>query len=213
MNGTSIFLANAAFFYPVYWLSMFLVRAGPALLHVAFLGHRLLSFDFGPLWVEAACCSPGAFAAHDTLRNAPILEAGIVVGAVAAALLARRKHRTVGGLVVAALGQTALAGPLLGLLFGRRHTAAVIIEACVYGAVVLAGLVLMSSSISGGYLKRFAAPLIGFCLPLAIFSSSFIWFGADWQIIPIFTPPPCCSPPSPRCGIGLRPVLRSIFHR
>jgi hypothetical protein len=32
MNGISIFFANAAFFYFIYWLSMLVVRAGPALL-------------------------------------------------------------------------------------------------------------------------------------------------------------------------------------
>ncbi len=189
MNGISVFLANAAFFYPAYWLSMFLVRAGPALLHVAFLGHRLVSFGLGPLWVEAACYPPGAFAAHETLRNSSVLEAGIVLGAVALALLVRRKHTTVSGLLIAVIGQAALTGPLLGLLFGRGHSAAGIAALCAYAAVVLVGLTLLSSSVSGGYLKRFTAPAIGFCLPLAIFSSSFIWLGADWRIIPIFTAP------------------------
>ena len=79
MNGISVFLANAAFFYPIYWLSMLVVKAGPALLHVAFLGHRLLVFELGPLWIEAAGCPPGAAAAHQTMRNSPILEAGIVL--------------------------------------------------------------------------------------------------------------------------------------
>ena len=189
MNGISVFLANAAFFYPIYWLSMLVVRAGPALLHVAFLGHRWLVFELGPLWIEAACCPPGAAAAHETTRNSPVLEATIVLVTASIVFLALRRHRAVAGLLMAAIGQAALASPVLSLLFGRRHTAPVIAAACVSGAVVFVGLSLLSSSVNGGYWKRLSAPVIGFCLPLAIFSSTFIWLGAGWRIVPILTAP------------------------
>jgi len=189
MNGISVFLANAAFFYPVYWLSLLVVRAGPALLHVAFLGHRLLVFELGPLWIEAACCPPGAAASHENMRGNPILEAAIVVVTASIVFLALRKHRAAAGLLIAAIGQAALTSPLLSLLFGRRHNAAVIAAECLFAAVLLTGLTLLSSSVTGGYSKRLAASLIGFCLPLAIFSSAFLWLGAEWQIVPIFIAP------------------------
>ena len=189
MNGISVFLANAAFFYPIYWLSMLVVKAGPALLHVAFLGHRLLVFDLGPLWIEAACRPPGAAATHQTVRNSPVLEAGIVLVTALIVFFTLRRRRAAAGLLIAAIGQAALASPVLSLLYGRRHTASVIAAACVFAAVVLAGLTLLSSSVNGGFWKRLAAPVIGFCLPLAIFSSAFIWLGADWRIVPILTAP------------------------
>jgi hypothetical protein len=100
-----------------------------------------------------------------------------------------RRRRAAAGLLIAAIGQAALASPVLSLLYGRRHTASVIAAACVFAAVVLAGLTLLSSSVNGGFWKRLAAPVIGFCLPLAIFSSAFIWLGADWRIVPILTAP------------------------
>jgi hypothetical protein len=189
MNGISVFLDNAAFFYPIYWLSMLVVRAGPALLHVALLGHRLLVFELGPLWIEAACCPPGAAAAHETMRSNPILEAGIVLATASIVFIALRKYRALAGLLIAAIGQAALTSPMLSLLYGRRHTAAVIGAACIFGAVVLSGLTLLSSLVTGGYWKRLSASLIGFCLPLAIFSTAFLWLGADWRILPIFAAP------------------------
>jgi hypothetical protein len=189
MNGISVFLANAAFFYPIYWLSMLVVRAGPALLHVMFLGHRLLVFELGPLWIEAVCCPPGASAAHETMRKGPIIETSIVLVTASIVFFALRRHRALAGLLIAAIGQAALAGPVLSLLFGRRHTPTLIAGACVFAAVVLIGLTLLSSSVNRGYWKRLTAPVIGFCLPLAIFSSAFIWLGADWRIIPILTAP------------------------
>jgi hypothetical protein len=189
MNGISVFLANAAFFYPIYWLSMLVVRAGPALLHVVFLGHRLLVFELGPLWIEAAYCPPGASAAHETMRNSPIIETTIVLIMASIVFFALRRHRALAGLLIAAIGQAALASPVLSLLYGRRHTAAVIAAACVFAAVVLTGLTLLSSSVSGGYGKRLAAPVIGFCLPLAIFSTAFLWLGVDWRIVPVLTAP------------------------
>src|SRR5258708_35371832 len=117
MNGISVSLANAAFFSPIYWLSMVVVRAGPALLHVAFLGHRLLVFEVGPLWIDAACCPPGAAAAHEVTRSNPILEAGIVLVAASIIFLALRRRRAIAGLLIAAIGQAALAAPILRLLF------------------------------------------------------------------------------------------------
>ncbi len=189
MNGISVFFANAAFFYPIYWLSLLIVRAGPALLHVAFLGHRLLIFELGPLWIDAACCPPGA-AARETMRSNPILEAGIVLLTATIVFLALRKRRAVAGLLIAAIGQAALATPLLRLFFGWRHISAGVIAALgLFGAVLLTGLTLLSSSINGRFWQRLAAPLIAFCLPLAIFSTALLWLGADWQIIPIFTAP------------------------
>jgi hypothetical protein len=189
MNGYALFLANAAFFYPIYWLSMFLVRAGPTLLHVVFLGHRLLSLELGPSWVEAACRPPGAFAAHERSRDATILESLILLAAVALAFVALRRRRAIAGLLIAALGQVALTNPLIGLWFGRHHSTGKILGVCLCGAVVLLGLTILSSPVEGGYLKRLAAPVIGFCLPLAIFSSFYVWLGEDWQIVPIFTAP------------------------
>jgi hypothetical protein len=189
MNGISVFLANAAFFYPIYWLSLLVVRAGPALLHVAFLGHRLLVFEIGPLWIEAACCPPGAAAAHETMRNSPLIETSIVLVTASIVFFALRRHRAFAGLLIAAIGQAALASPVLSLLYGRRHTAAVIAAACVFAAVVLAGLTILSSSVNGGYGKRLAAPVIGFSVPLAIFSTAFLWLGADWRIVPVLTAP------------------------
>src|SRR2546425_2173966 len=95
MNGISVFFANAAFFYPIYWLSMLVVKAGPALLHVAFLGHRLLVFELGPLWIEAACCPPGSSTAHETMRNSPILQATIVLVTASIVFFALRSPRAV----------------------------------------------------------------------------------------------------------------------
>ena len=113
MNGISVFLANAAFFYPIYWLSLLVVRAGPALLHVVFLGHRLLVFELGPLWIDAACGPPGTAAAHESTRSHPILEAAIVLAAASIIFLALRRRRADAGLLIAAIGQAALASPML----------------------------------------------------------------------------------------------------
>src|SRR5260221_3966763 len=170
MNGISVFLANAAFFYPIYWLSLLVVRAGPALLHVAFLGHRLLVFELGPLWIDAACCPPGAAAARETMRSNPLLEAGIVLVTASIIFLAMRRRPAVSGLLIAAIGQAALGTPMLRLIFGRRHTAPVIASACLFVAVILIGLTLLSSSATGTYWKRLTEPLIALCLPLTLFS-------------------------------------------
>ena len=136
MNGISVFLANAAFFYPIYWLSMLVVRAGPALLHVAFLGHRLLVFEIGPLWIEAACC---AAAAHESMRNSPLIETTIVLVTASIVFFALRRHRALAGLLIAAIGQAALASPLLSLLYGRRHTVSVVAATCEFVANAVAG--------------------------------------------------------------------------
>lgn len=189
MNGISVFLANAAFFYPIYCFSMFVVRAAPALLHAAFLGHRLLSFDFGPLWIEAACRAPGALARQRALPDTTLLEALLVLGVVAVALIEQHRHRALAGLLVASIGQIALDRPLASLLFGRHYSPALIIAACLYSVVALTGLALMASSIDGGYWKRLAAPVASFCVPLAIFSSFFMYLGADWRVVPVFTAP------------------------
>src|SRR5215467_3489029 len=189
MKGISVFLPIAAFFYPIYWLSLLIVRAGPALLHVAFLRHRLLAFEFGPLWIETACCPPGAAATHENMRTSPILEAGIVLVTASIVFIALRRHRAVGGLLIAAIGQAALTGPLLSLFFGQRYTTAVIAAACAFAAVILVGLALLSSSVNDGIWNRLIAPFIVFCLPLAIFSSALLRLGAGWPIVPIFVAP------------------------
>ena len=189
MNGIFAFLASATYFYPIYWLSMLVVRAGPVFLHVAFLKHRLLSFEFGLLWIEAACCPPGAFLVHEGFRRASLLEYLVVFTSSAVAFFALRRHGVLGGLLLAALGQIALLGPLLELSFTHRHSAGIVIAACLYAALALAGLARLSQSVNGGYWKRFAAPALTFCLPLAILSSFYVGLGGDWQIVPIFTAP------------------------
>lgn len=218
MNGISVFIANAAFFYPIYWLSMFLVRAGPALLHVVFLGHRLLSFEVSPLWIEAACCPPGAFPVHERFQDAAALKFLIVFGAVSLAFLALRKRRAIAGFVIASIGQSALAAPLTGLIFGRRSFT-LGVSVCVFVAVVFLGLALLSSSVDAGYLKRLAAPVIAFCFPLAIFSAMFIRLGADWQFVLLLTAPSLLLAPlaalwnrPPACNSPLNraPSLRRI---
>jgi hypothetical protein len=186
MNGIFALLGSASFFYPIYWLSMFLVRAGPVLLHVAFLRHRLLAFEFGPLWVQAACCPPGAFVVHEGSPAATPLESLVVFAAAAVAFVALRRHRLIAGGFIAALGQIAL----VGLVFAHRNGAGIVLAACLYAALALGGLMLLCSSVNGGYWRRFATPAFTFCLPLAILSSFFLRVGADWQVIPIFTAPP-----------------------
>src|SRR5258707_14922151 len=116
MNGISVFLANAAFFYPIYWLSLLVVRAGPALLHVAFLWHRLLVFEHGPPWIDAACCPPGAAAARETMRSNPLHEAVLVLVTASIIFLPMPRPPPVSGLLPAAIGQAALGTPLLRLI-------------------------------------------------------------------------------------------------
>ena len=183
MNGFALLFANAALFYPVYWIAMFIVRAGPVLAHVVFNGHQLVTLEPGLLWVEAACRIPGGGAAHAT-GSTPV-EFLIVFGAAAIAFLSLRRHAAIAGIFIAALGQVALTGQLFGWRRGALFVAAV----SLYLAVVLVGLALLASSIGGGYWKRFTAIVLAFCLPLAVFSSFYMRLGADWQIIPMFAGP------------------------
>jgi len=185
MNELSAVLGNAGFFYPVYWLSMFVVRAGPVLLHIVFLHHRLQSFQFGLLWVEAACGPPGAFAIHRGPSDSATLQMLLVMAAAAALALLLRKHPAVGGLIVAALGQAALMTSLFRVLFGGRRSPAAIATVSLYAVVLLLGLALLASSIQGGYFKRAAALLAGFCLPLGILLSFYIQLGAPWYALAI----------------------------
>ena len=167
MNGILVLLVNAGFFYPIYWISMFLVRAAPALLHVAFLGHRLLAFQLGPLWISAACGPAGAVAKQGERTESGTLEALLVAALAAAVILLLRGRPPLAGLILASLGQVALIGSLFSVVFGGRRPA-LIITTAFYAAVLLMGLALMAASSRGGYFKRWLAPLIGFCVPLAL---------------------------------------------
>src|SRR5205814_1719977 len=177
----AVMLASAGFLYPVYWISMFLVRAAPSLLHVVFLRHRLVAFECGALWISAACSPPGAFAIHRLRPETGILEVFLVFAVAVAAGAALRKSRVTAGFVIAVLGQVALTGALVRVLFGRLHTPLLIAYGCLYAGVLLAGLALLSSSAAGGYLRRLGTALIGFCLALAILSCVYVWLGWVWQ--------------------------------
>ncbi len=191
MNALTALLANAAFFYPIYWLSMFLVRAGPPLLHVGFLGHKMVSFYWSPLWIMAECCPPGTFvASHSGRAETSILEPVLVIiSALAIYVVLSRRHRTLAGLLIAAIGQAALTDPLVRLLFGSHSDGPLVLRVVLYGVTVLLGLALVASSVEGRYLKRLAAPAIGFCLPLAVFSTFRVWLGAPWVIVAVLAGP------------------------
>ena len=59
-------------------------RAAPALLHVVFLGQRLLAFQLGPLWINAVCSPVGAFAGQSERSESAILEALLVAASAIA---------------------------------------------------------------------------------------------------------------------------------
>ncbi|HKW96590.1 MAG TPA: hypothetical protein VJN43_02605 [Bryobacteraceae bacterium] len=178
MNGFGALLANAAFFYPLYWLAMFVVRAAPALLHVALLGHRLLVFQFGPLWVQAACCPPGPFAVKSDRGESATL-AIVLMPLVAAATFFLVRRRLLAGIMLASLGQIAIIDPLFRLLFWHRYAPVLVVSVVIYSAILLGGLLLVTSAAEGGYLGRLTAALVLFCLPLAIFSAFLVRFGAS----------------------------------
>src|SRR5437762_6180635 len=146
MNGLSAALLNTGFFYPVYWISMFVVRAAPALLPVVFLGHRLLGFQFGPLWINAVCSPAGAFAGQQERSESATLEALLVAASATAIILLVRHRRAFAGLLLASLGQIALLDSLFRVVFGSHRPPALILTAAFYAAVLFVGLVLMASS-------------------------------------------------------------------
>lgn len=180
MNGLGTLLANAAFFYPLYWLAMFVVRAAPALLHVVLLGHRLLVFQFGPLWVQAACCPPGPFAVKADRGESSTLAMVLMPLVAVAIFILLRRRRLLAGIMIASLGQVAVIDPLFRLLFWDRYSPALVVSVLIYSAILLGGLLLVTSSATeGGYLGRLTAALAVFCLPLAILSAFFVRFGAS----------------------------------
>src|SRR5579864_5939964 len=189
MNGLGPFLANAGFFYPIYWLAMFVVRAAPALLHVVFLGHHLLLFQYGPLSVRAVCCPPGVVAAGWGQHESATLEMLLVPIAACLIFMLLRRHRVLAGVLIASLGQVAGMDSLFTVLFDRHLTPGLIATFALYAAVLLFGLWLVASAAPGGYFKRLAAPVFAFCLPLAIFSSLYVRFGAEWAEIGIIVAP------------------------
>ncbi|MGH9659128.1 MAG: hypothetical protein ACRD96_11335, partial [Bryobacteraceae bacterium] len=93
--------ACAAFFYPVYWVAVFVARALPALAAAALAGETLAWFHVTPLFVEVGARPRAGVTA-------------LVTGlAIAAAWALLRKRPAIAELALASLGHAASVTPLM----------------------------------------------------------------------------------------------------
>lgn len=181
MNSFTELLCSAGFFYPLYWLSLFLVQAAPALIHVLVLGHRLTSFWYSPMAAQAACAPPGSFA--PSLRQADhvsvLLVSGIVLAASCLAATVFRRQHILSGFLIASLAQVASMRVLIPLLFQAKPAPSSIVASLLYAGLMWFGLRrMLTGEVTRGYGMRLASLALGFLLPVIVFNSVYARFGA-----------------------------------
>lgn len=173
-------------YFPVYWISQFLLFALPDLLRVAALGYRLRYLQISLFMVMAfsapADSSAGAGEASPRADSANLLETGLIVAALTALIaVAGRRRRAAAGFAISMLGQVALARPLLGLLFERRPTVPAIAASLFFFAVLAFGLRwLLLAGVTQNYLTRFGSLFAAFTLPLALLGGVFTLPMRSW---------------------------------
>lgn len=170
-------LCCAAFYYPFFWISVFLVQAAPALIRVPLLGFHLEYFEisYGGTFARSVPRSAFDFQhAHPLSHGGPMLATLIVIVLIIGFLMAflGRNHRLLSGLFITILGESALLHSLpLRLAFGY-HSPLRLFSAVLFFAMTCFGMYWILRAFSpGGYLKRVIGLLAIFAvLPELLFA-------------------------------------------
>jgi hypothetical protein len=166
-------LVGAAWFYPAYWVAMFLVRAAPALLKAAVVpGEQVLWFQVTP-WYVAAVSRPGLLlAGAPPSAAAPSPAAALLLVALLLLLLNRTPLRRslLAGLLVACVGQIGIGLPLARWFFSSPTPPEAPATVAIYAVALGGGLWRMLQAFSGTGIRlgaagvAFIVPLTGFLL-------------------------------------------------
>jgi Glycoside Hydrolase Family 113 len=174
--GTQIWLACAAFYYPLFWISTSLVWSAPALVRVAFEGYRFEGFSLTAFGASAASAPPveGASSVHGWMAGPPLsLAVNILVVLAAAGLVIwlGKRARILSGLAIAVLAGVALANGWRRLFEFHRVSSGVVVASLIFFSAMCFGLRWMLTGMSEiavgnvkGLLRRLGNLLLDFVL-------------------------------------------------
>jgi len=168
--GLHAWLICISFYYPVFWTSMFLLYALPALFRVALLGHGLTFFELSFFYPIASSAPPVGSGGPVPIVSPPhghALADTVLVVLVTALLLgiAARRHRFASGLAAAVLGHVAL----LRMYFFREAILPVLVASALFFAVLCLGLRgIVAGDTMLGYWGRVGRLLAALALPAAV---------------------------------------------
>ena len=167
-TSLSLALTCAAFFYPTAWTAQFLVTGLPALLRVAFWGHRLRYFYMSPFGV-AVFTIPANVTTKPASPDLALTVFGVfLVGAALA--IPRWKVHYLSGLGIASLGQAALMPMILRMAFRQGVSTGYLFVAFIFFGVLTWGLMNLAGAISSGAKVRLTFLAVAFVFPLAALS-------------------------------------------
>lgn len=162
-------LTCVVFYYPAFWLSVFIVWAAPSLLRIAFFGDHLVFFRLNALGVIARSAPnhPGVYSHAGGFASASSLWILIPLLALIAGILvvAGRGQRLLSGLATAMLANAALMFPLTRFWELRRVGAPFVLSSIFFSVLLCLGLRWMLKGWRpGGYWTRAASLYAGFVL-------------------------------------------------
>lgn len=162
-----VWLTRVAFYYPIFWASLFLLHVFPALVRAALLGHRLKFFEVSFLYAFAASAPPARPGDLSSTVSSPHRDALadiVLVVSVTVLLLSivARRHPAATGLASAVLGHMAL----LRMYFLRETTPKVLPASVFLFAVLCLGLRwMLASDARLRYWERVGRLLAALALP------------------------------------------------
>ncbi|MGH9431562.1 MAG: glycoside hydrolase family 113 [Terriglobia bacterium] len=138
-------LACAAFYFPIFWISTSLVRSARGLVRLVFFGGRLTGARLSPFsayLIVGFPRNPGNAHPQWAYPNSAWMVLVVVLVAVLLVMLVAKQHRLLDGLALGTLGNTALVMELSPRVLASRHFPGVwpTFSAVVYIAVLAIGL-------------------------------------------------------------------------
>jgi Glycoside Hydrolase Family 113 len=182
-------LACAAFYFPLFWISTSLVWTAPALARAALWGWRLEGFSMTAFGASAASVPPGSVGnvlRHWTARSPFTLLVAVTIVIVAVALAAwlGKRARTLSGLAIAVLADVAFANGGRRLIESHRISPPEILSSLIFFSALCFGLRWMLSGLQGIPAEA-APPRVAGAGKVVMFLRRFAQLFAGFVVLPV----------------------------
>jgi len=185
MSWIQKWLTCVTFYYPAFWLSLFLVHALPSLIQVVLLHEQLKVLQFSPFMALAVSGSAASLTPtpYRQASDARALSEVVIIASTIAILLALfgRAHRLQAGLTLALLGQVGMA-TWLWRPFERlaMPPQSIVVSAFFFGLMSLGLRWVLNAHRNPRYWMRIVSLHADFVLPLALVGMAGIVLRHPW---------------------------------